>query len=92
MTPANWIGLATLAFIMLVELIGLAFILGGLFNRVKTLEREQRDAAETGRVLPKLEATLEALSKGVERMDQTLTKIMQGEIRIPSAGRRREVA
>lgn len=82
------VGVCGLAGALVMHMLRTAEDKGHTRARIEALERDQKITAETSRVLPKLEATLEALTKVVDRTDQTLNGIMQGTIQIPARGRR----
>lgn len=69
MDASTWIAVAGLAFVILVQLAVTAFVMGGLFQRVKDLEKNAPDVAALIRGLAKLEAAVEHLTK---QFDQSL--------------------
>lgn len=69
MTPQAWIGFASLAGFVLVQTAGIAFLLGGIFARVKAVEDRPHDS-DCATQLAALTATLVAFkSESERRMD-----------------------
>lgn len=70
-----WIAFAALAFAVLVQAAATAFIMGGLFARVKTLERDS-DGPNCAAQLAAVNATLAALRDRLEGVEQTLRDVL----------------
>lgn len=71
-----WIALASFAVVIFVQIAVTAFVMGGLFQRVKDLERNAPDIAALIRGLAKLEHAVEGNVKAVDsltkRFDDTV--------------------
>jgi hypothetical protein len=57
--------------------------------RIENLEKSQDKNDDQGNILPRLEFTLEALTKTVEKVDRTMDKLLRGEIELPTKRRSR---
>lgn len=67
MDPAAWIALAGLAFVVLAQLVAIAFLLGGLFNRMKVVEGKPSDTD--------CKTELAVLATKFEQMERTLSAV-----------------
>lgn len=72
MNPSTWAALASLAFLMLVQLVGLAFMFGGLFARLKSVEGRPTDA-DCKAELAAVNATLNGFKEAMERIERHVT-------------------
>lgn len=84
MNAAAWIALATLAFFVLVQAVTYAFVLGGLFQRVKALEA-RKDGSDCTAALAAMEATLRelkgALDQRIGSLEETVRAVTTQPIR-----------
>lgn len=87
LNAAAWIALATLAFLVVVQAVIFAFVLGGLFQRVKTLEG-RKDGSDCTAALASMEATLKALKEAFDQRIGSLEQTVQSLI-MPKATRTR---
>ena len=84
-----WIALAGLAFVVVVQIAVSAFILGGLFQRVRALEKAAPDLTTLISSVAKLEAAVDTLTKRFDDSLGWLTKIESYRPGPPPNGRRR---
>lgn len=88
MNAAAWIALATLAFLFVVQLGAGLFVLGGLFQRVKSLEA-RKDGSDCTAALAAMEATLRALKESVDQRFHSLEQTVQQRFSAPKPSRGR---
>lgn len=69
MDASAWIALASLAAVVVAQLVALAFLLGGLFNRIKVVEGKPGDAD--------CKAELKVLASQFHNLESKLSDIAQ---------------
>lgn len=88
MTPAAWIAFAGLFFAIIIQSVGLAFWLGGISARVRSIENHSGND-DCASQLAAMNATLVALKENVGQRFDTLEKTVAGIVdRQTSASRR----
>ncbi len=66
MTPSAWIALASLGVALVLQSIVLSFMLGRLFQRVATVEKESGGVAILTNTIARMEAHLENVKESVD--------------------------
>lgn len=74
MDASAWIALAGLAFVVLAQLVAIAFLLGGLFNRMKNVEGKPSDT-DCKTELAVLAAKFEAMKETLENVASDLKNL-----------------
>jgi hypothetical protein len=88
MTHSAWIALASLAGFILVQTAIVAFFIGGMFARVKTLEDAPKD--DCAAQLAAMNATMTALKQQVDRIEKRIDAAVESShVPVPAAPRRR---
>lgn len=83
MNAAAWIALATLALLFVAQAVSFAFVLGGLFQRVKALELNG-NGIDCATALASMDATMKALGDRIGSLEQMVRDLLMQ----PNHGRR----
>jgi cell division protein FtsB len=88
MTPSVWVAIAGLGLAIVVHIVAMAFTLGGLFAKVRAMERALEGADNCAVQLASLNATLTALQAGMDDMRHNVKNLWQALQDRPAARRR----
>lgn len=79
MNPSAWIALGSLAFFVLAQAVGIAFLLGGLFARVKAVEARPTDS-DCKTELAVLTAEFAAMKATLSQVAADMHNLLSGSI------------